>query len=325
MNYLVTGAAGFIGMHVVKALLKDNHDVVGVDNLSSYYNVTLKSARIEQLKTSPNFYFHHMDITTEGALNNLVDRHTSIHTIIHLAAQPGVRYSLENPFVYIDANVKGQVAVLEAARRLPHLRQIIYASSSSVYGGNTKLPFSEEDAVDHPVSVYAATKRSCELLADTYAHLYGLALTGLRFFTVYGPWGRPDMAPILFANALTREQPIKLFNHGDLMRDFTFIDDIVAGILGAAALIPVEHNNRRHEIYNLGNHQAEPVTRFINILAQSLDKKPIFEMLPMQPGDVPATFADITKSQKAFGFHPHTPIDIGIPRFVDWYRRHYQV
>ena len=312
-------------MSVAETLLQNNQTVIGIDNMSPYYDVTLKSARLARLQRFPGFHCYQADLTAERVLNNLVDQYPSIHTIIHLAAQPGVRYSLENPFIYIDANVKGQVAVLEAARRLPQLRQIVYASSSSVYGGNTKLPFSEDDPVDHPVSLYAATKRSCELIADTYAHLYGLALTGLRFFTVYGPWGRPDMAPILFSNALTRQEPIKLFNHGDLLRDFTYIDDIVAGVLAAAALIPAEKNNRRHEIYNLGNHQAEPVTRFIEVLAQSLGKKPIFENLPMQPGDVRATFADITKSSAALGFDPHTAIDVGIPRFVEWYRDYYRI
>lgn len=324
MGYLVTGAAGFIGTHVVRNLLRQGRYVIGVDNFSPYYDVTLKQNRLAQISPHRDFVFYQADITADGAMIDITAKHPNIHTIIHLAAQPGVRYSLENPYIYIDANIKGQVCVLEAARTLPALRHVVYASSSSVYGGNTKLPFSESDSVEHPVSLYAATKRSCELIADTYAYTYDLPLTGLRFFTVYGPWGRPDMAPILFANALSRNEPIKLFNYGDLMRDFTYIDDIVDGVLAAAEKIPDRINNRRHELYNLGNNNAEPVTRFIALLAQALGKTPSFEMLPMQPGDVRATFADITKSKAALGFYPRTRIDDGIGHFVDWYRGYYQ-
>lgn len=321
---MVTGAAGFIGMHVAEHLLRQGRHVIGIDNLTPYYDVRLKQARLERLAAYPGFTFIQDDMTIDGVLRGVCTTHTGIHTIIHLAAQPGVRYSLENPVAYIDANVKGHTMMLEAARLLPQLRHVVYASSSSVYGGNTKLPFSEDDPVDHPVSLYAATKRACELIADTYAHLYDLPLTGLRFFTVYGPWGRPDMAPILFTDALCASRPIKLFNHGDLMRDFTYIDDIVAGVISACHTIPEATNGRRHAVYNLGNHQAEPVTRFIKVLADALERTPIFDMLPMQPGDVKETFADITKSKVAFGFSPKTPIDNGIPRFVAWYREYYQ-
>ena len=322
---LVTGAAGFIGAAVCTALLARGDMVVGVDNLSDYYDTRLKDARLAQLAAHKNFSFRKIDIADKDAMLALADN--DIAGIVHLAAQPGVRYSLENPFAYVTANVMGQAVMLELARALQSkgdtFRHFVYASSSSVYGANKKTPFAVGDAVDHPNSLYAATKRADELFAHTYAHLYGIACTGLRFFTVYGPWGRPDMAPILFATAIAKDQPIKVFNHGEMWRDFTYIDDIVAGVL--RALDRPASNAPPHALYNLGNNKSEKLTDFIAEIEKALGKKAQKVMAPMQPGDVPATYADIAASTRDLGFAPTTPISVGIPKFVAWFRDYYGV
>ena len=327
MTVLVTGAAGFIGSHVAAALLDRGERVVGLDNLNAYYDPALKRARLEPLQARDGFAFHKADAHLPDAVNAVVDRHPDIDRMIHLAAQAGVRYSLENPWAYIDANVHSQVTVMEAARRLPKLRHLVYASSSSVYGGNTKLPFSVDDSVDQPVSTYAASKRSAELLAQTYAHLYRLPLTGLRFFTVYGPWGRPDMAAYLFTKAMVENRPIQVFNAGQMKRDFTYIDDIVAGVLGALDNPPADPGapGRPHRLYNLGNHRSEDLSHFIEVLERALGKTAHKEMREMQPGDVPATYADIDSSIRDLGFRPKTTIEEGLPKFVAWFRDYHGV
>lgn len=322
---LVTGAAGFIGAAVCHALLARGDQVLGVDNLSDYYDVGLKEARLARLRPEKNFSFRKADIADKDAMMALTA--SDIAGIVHLAAQPGVRYSLENPFAYVTANVMGQAVMLELARALQSsragLKHFVYASSSSVYGANRKTPFAVGDAVEHPNSLYAATKRADELFAHTYAHLYGIPCTGLRFFTVYGPWGRPDMAPMLFAKAITAGEPIKVFNHGEMWRDFTYIDDIVAGVL--KALDRPATGAPPHALYNLGNNRSEKLTDFIAEIETALDKKAQKIMAPMQPGDVPATYADIAASTRDLGFQPTTPIGMGIPKFVAWFRDYYRV
>ena len=322
---LVTGAAGFIGAAVCDALLARGDAVLGVDNLSDYYDVSLKQARLDRLAAHTNFSFHRADIADKDAMLALASG--DITGVVHLAAQPGVRYSLENPFAYVTANVMGHAVMLELARAIQRaagagFRHFVYASSSSVYGANRKTPFAVGDAVDHPNSLYAATKRADELFAHTYAHLYGIPCTGLRFFTVYGPWGRPDMAPMLFARAIAAGEPIKVFNHGEMWRDFTFIDDIVAGVL--RALDRPASGSPPHAIYNLGNHKSEKLTDFIAQIENALGKKAVMVMAPMQPGDVPATYADISASTRDLGFESTTPISVGIPKFVEWFRSFYR-
>lgn len=316
---LVTGAAGFIGAAVSHALLDRGDAVIGIDNLVPYYDVALKRARLARLSARAGFTFHTADISDRDAMLALAG--PQISHIVHLAAQPGVRYSLENPYAYVTANVMGQVVMLELARALPGLKHFVYASSSSVYGANSKTPFAVGDAVDHPNSLYAATKRADELFGHTYAHLYGLPATGLRFFTVYGPWGRPDMAPILFASAITKGEPIKVFNHGQMWRDFTYIDDIASGVVKALDRPPAAAPP--HALYNLGNNRSEKLIDFIAALEQALGKKAIMEMAPMQKGDVPATFADIDASTRDLGYAPTTPISAGIPKFVAWFKSYY--
>ena len=318
---LVTGSAGFIGAAVAHALLARGDTVIGVDNLSNYYDVALKQARLAQLTPQSNFHFHQIDISNRNEMLKLGSDVPGINGIVHLAAQPGVRYSLENPYAYVTANVMGQVVMLELARTLGALKHFVYASSSSVYGANTKTPFTVGDAVDQPNSLYAATKRADELFSHSYAHLYGVPSTGLRFFTVYGPRGRPDMAPILFAKAISAGKPIQVFNHGEMWRDFTFIDDIVDGVL--RALDRPAAGSPPHAIYNLGNHKSEKLTTLIAEIEKALNKKAVLEMAPMQPGDVPATFADIAAATRDLGFEPTTPISVGIPKFVDWFRQYY--
>lgn len=320
---LVTGAAGFIGFHVTEALLARGADVLGIDNLNNYYEVALKEARLARLATRKNFRFRRADISERGAMLALPGEFPDIAGIVHLAAQAGVRHSLENPYVYVQSNVLGQVVMLECARACPGLRHFVYASSSSVYGANTKLPFAVEDPVAQPNSLYAATKRSDELIGHTYAHLYGLRATGLRFFTVYGPWGRPDMALFIFTRAILAGEPIRVFNRGEMWRDFTYIDDIANGVLQALERPP--SGSPPHAIYNLGNHRSEKLTEFIALLEKALGKKAQMQFEPMQPGDVAATYADIEASRRDLGFEPSTPISAGIPRFVDWYRSYYGV
>jgi UDP-glucuronate 4-epimerase len=323
MSILLTGAAGFIGFHVAKALLDRGDRVVGIDNLNDYYDVRLKEARLALLSAYPGFVFAKLDVADRDGVFALVERHGDLRSIIHLAAQAGVRYSLENPYTYIDANVMGTLVMLEAARRIDALTAITYASSSSVYGANQKQPFSVEDRVDEPVSLYAATKRSCELVAHTYSHLYGLPATGLRFFTVYGPWGRPDMAAYLFTRAILAGESIRVFNEGRMARDFTYIDDIVAGTLAAHDRPPADAVP--HRIYNLGNHHPEQLLDFIAILERLLGRTATKEFLPLQPGDVPESFADIEASRRDLGFDPQTTIEVGLARFVEWYRQYHRV
>jgi len=326
MAILVTGAAGFIGFHVSKALLARGERVIGIDNVNDYYDPRLKEARLAQLTATPNFSFHRLNIGDRQAMFDILSKENDVTGIVHLAAQAGVRYSLTNPYAYIEANVMGHVIMLELARLYPSLKHFVYASSSSVYGGNTKLPFSIEDDVDKPVSLYAATKRADELIGHTYSHLYRIPATGLRFFTVYGPWGRPDMAAFIFTKAIIEGQPIQLFNNGEMQRDFTYIDDIVAGIIAILDKPPVDEGKEAgapHRVYNIGNHKSEELKRFVSILENAVGKKAIIDNQPIQPGDVPATYADIEATQRDFGFVPKTTIDEGLPRFVEWYRQHY--
>ena len=323
MSILLTGAAGFIGFHLAKALLERGDRVVGLDNLNDYYDVGLKEARLAQLSAYPGFVFAKLDVADRDGVFALIEHHRGLRSIIHLAAQAGVRYSLENPYAYVDANVMGTLVMLEAARGIDGLTAITYASSSSVYGANRKQPFSVEDRVDEPVSLYAATKRSCELLARSYSHLYGLPATGLRFFTVYGPWGRPDMAAYLFTRAILAGQPIRVFNEGGMARDFTYIDDIVAGTIAAHDRPPM--GGAADRVYNLGNHRPERLLDFIAVLERLLGRTARKELLPMQPGDVPESFADIEAARRDLRFDPQTTIEVGLARFVEWYRRYHNV
>lgn len=318
---LVTGAAGFIGFHAAERLLAEGADVLGIDNLNAYYEVSLKEARLARLSAKSTFRFRPLDVSDRNAMGALAQEFPAIDGILHLAAQAGVRHSLKDPYAYVQSNVMGQVVMLEFARACKNLRHFVYASSSSVYGDNTKLPFAVDDPVTRPNSLYAATKRADELIGHTYAHLYGLPATGLRFFTVYGPWGRPDMAAFLFTRAILAGQPIKVFNRGEMWRDFTYIDDITNGVLRALDRPPA--GAPPHAIYNLGNHRSEKLTEFIAVLERALGRKAEMQFEPLQPGDVPATYADIEASRRDLGFEPSTPITVGIPRFVEWYRAHY--
>jgi UDP-glucuronate 4-epimerase len=335
-SVLVTGAAGFIGAAVVHRLLARGERVVGLDNLNAYYDPTLKQRRLERLESAAQpeqFRFAELDVADAGALSALVAAEAT-DRMIHLAAQAGVRYSIENPAVYIQSNLVGFGAVLEACRQ-QGVGHLVYASSSSVYGGNRQMPFSEQHAVNHPVSLYAATKKANELMAHTYSHLYGLPATGLRFFTVYGPWGRPDMAPMLFARAILAGEPIKVFNQGQMQRDFTYIDDIAEGVIRcldkpatadpdfdplhpnpATAAVP-------HRLFNIGNSQPIPLLRFIEVLEQALGRDAIRDLQPMQPGDVPATAAHTSALEAWVGFRPTTPIEAGVEQFAAWYRGYF--
>jgi UDP-glucuronate 4-epimerase len=323
MKVLLTGAAGFIGYHVAQALLARGDQVVGIDNLNAYYEVALKDARLAQLTAQKGFAFERADIADRDAMFAMAAKYPNVTHVVHLAAQAGVRHSLTDPYTYVTSNVMGQVVMLELARKFAKLEHFVYASSSSVYGGNTKLPFSIEDETEQPNSLYAATKKADELIGHTYAHLYNLPATGLRFFTVYGPWGRPDMAAFLFTKAILAGEPIKVFNNGEMWRDFTYIDDIVAGVLAATARKPTK--KPPHAIYNLGNHRSEKLTDFIATLESALGRKAQIKFEPMQPGDVARTYADIEASRRDLGFDPKTPIAEGIPRFVAWYKEHYRI
>jgi len=324
MTVLVTGAAGFIGYHVSEALLARGDHVVGVDNLNDYYDVRLKEARLERLRGRNGFTFHKLDIADAERLKSTARETPDLRRVVHLAAQAGVRYSLENPFAYVQANLVGHMAILEMCRHLPDFEHLVYASSSSVYGGNTKLPFSVEDRTDTPVSLYAATKKADELMSHCYAHLYRLPQTGLRFFTVYGPWGRPDMAMYIFCKAICAGKPIPVFNHGDMMRDFTFIDDIVSGVIASLDNPPADGGEGKppQRLYNIGNHKSEPLMRMIGLIEDALGKKAEIEFLPMQPGDVKASYADIDAISRDLGFRPTTPIDVGVPKFVNWFKQY---
>ena len=320
---LVTGAAGFIGSSVSSALLARGDRVFGIDNLNTYYDVTLKEARLKRLMAEPGFRFAKLDVADRDGVLKLADEAPEIDGVIHLAAQAGVRHSLTDPYTYVSSNVMGQVVMLELGRKLKLLRHFVYASSSSVYGGNTKLPFSVDDPVEQPNSLYAATKRADELIGHTYAHLYKIPATGLRFFTVYGPWGRPDMAAFIFTRQIIAGEPIKVFNRGELWRDFTFIDDIVNGVVRTLDRAP--KGTPPHTVYNLGNHKSEKLTDFIAQIEQALQRKAKMELEPMQMGDVFATYADIEASRRDLGFEPSTPISVGIPKFIDWYKDYYGV
>lgn len=323
MTVLVTGAAGFIGMHVSLALLERGESVVGLDNLNDYYDPALKRARLARLEKQAEFSFHRIDLADRDQVFAVVDARPEIDRVVHLAAQAGVRHSLIDPYVYVQSNVMGHLVVMEACRRLPTIRHLVYASSSSVYGGNDLLPFSVEHRVDRPVSIYAATKRAGELMSECYAHLHGLPMTGLRFFTVYGPWGRPDMSYWLFTDAILNGRPIRVFNHGKMCRDFTFIDDVTAGVVGALDRPPSATGGKRpHRIYNLGNNQTEELMRFIEVIEAACGREAKKEFDEMQLGDVSATYADIAASTKDLGFDPATTIDRGIPAFVDWFREY---
>ncbi|MBU2069081.1 MAG: NAD-dependent epimerase [Gammaproteobacteria bacterium] len=318
MKYLVTGAAGFIGMHTAKALLEQGHDVVGIDNLNDYYDPALKQARLAQLAPFTNFRFIKLDLANREAMAQLFASE-QFQRVIHLGAQAGVRYSIENPMAYVDSNLVGTMTILEGCRH-NKVEHLVYASSSSVYGNQQKVPFSETDSVDTPISLYAATKKSNELMAHTYSHLYQLPTTGLRFFTVYGPWGRPDMAPWLFTEAISQGRPIKVFNNGDLMRDFTYIDDIVEGIVRIQNVLPTATQGVPYKLYNIGNNQPVKLESFITTIEQALGKVAQKQYLPMQDGDVYQTYADVSSLSAVSGFTPKTALAEGIAQFVEWYK-----
>jgi UDP-glucuronate 4-epimerase len=316
MTILLTGAAGFIGMHVADALLTRGEKVIGLDSLTPYYDLRLKHARRDRLLAHEHFECSKINISDRSAVAAVFEKHRDITRIIHLAAQPGVRHSLVDPYSYIEANVMGHLVMLESARSLPRLEHFLYASSSSVYGGNEQLPYREDDRVDHPISLYAATKRADELISEAYGHIFALPQTGLRFFTVYGPWGRPDMAPWLFADAILAGRPITLYDGGRLKRDFTFVEDIVAGVLGALDRPPCDAKPR---LLNIGNHRSVEVRRFVSVLEESLGRTAVIQDAPRPVTDVAETFADISAIQALCGFEPKTPIEEGVPRFAAWF------
>ncbi|MCY4048998.1 MAG: NAD-dependent epimerase/dehydratase family protein [Hyphomicrobiales bacterium] len=325
MTILVTGAAGFIGFHISKALLDRGERVTGIDNLNAYYDPELKNARIELLRPYENFSFLKRDIADETVVDELAAGEHNIHTIIHMAAQAGVRHSLDDPFSYARSNLQGQVVICELARRIRQnntLRHFVFASSSSVYGGNDRLPFSVKDPLEKPLSLYAASKHSGEIIARAYVHLFSIPATALRFFTVYGPWGRPDMALFKFTKSILEDKPITLFNYGDMERDFTYIDDIVDGVLAATQTAP-PHGELG--VYNLGNHKMESLRALVTTLERALGKGADKRLAPLQPGDAPRTYADISESVRDLNFQPKTSIAQGIPRFVEWYREYYGV
>jgi UDP-glucuronate 4-epimerase len=333
MKILVTGCAGFIGMHVAQWLLERGEEVVGIDNLNDYYDPSLKITRLAQLQPHSRFSFHRLDIADGNAVAGLFAAEPFAR-VVHLAAQAGVRYSLKNPQAYVNSNVTGFLNVLEACR-YNGCEHLVFASTSSVYGANRKLPFSEHDNTDHPVSLYAATKKANELMAHTYSHLFGLAVTGLRFFTVYGPWGRPDMSAALFTRAILEGRPIDVFNHGDMERDFTYVDDIVEGVVRILDVVPKgdpgadmtkpdpASSYAPYRLYNIGNNQPVKLMRFIEVLEAALGRKAKMNLLPMQPGDVPATYADVDDLARAVGFRPSTSLEEGIARYVTWYREYH--
>lgn len=320
MHILITGVAGFIGFHLAKRLLNEGHTILGIDNLNDYYDVTLKQARLAQLQPYANFQFQYLDISDRIAIAELFQT-PCFDIVVHFAAQAGVRYSLQNPHAYVDSNLVGFVNILEGCRHA-NIRHLVYASSSSVYGTNSKVPFAITDNVDHPVSLYAATKKANELIAHTYSHLYNLPTTGLRFFTVYGPWGRPDMAYFKFVKAIAQDQPIDVYNHGRMQRDFTYIDDIVEGIV-RILYRPPQVTASPYKLYNIGNHQPIELMQFIEVIEQAIGKPAKKNLLPMQPGDVPITYADVDDLIHDFDFQPITSINEGITQFVQWYCNYY--
>ena len=317
MNILVTGVAGFIGFHTALMLLKKNYKIVGVDNLNDYYDTNLKKRRLQILKKYENFFFTRFNIEDKEIINKF--KNSNFDCVINLAAQAGVRYSLKNPYAYINSNILGHLNVLELVKTLG-IKKFIYASSSSVYGGNKKFPFSVKDRVDKPVSLYAASKKSCELVSECYSKLYNIQCIGLRFFTVYGPWGRPDMATYIFTQNIINRESIDVFNHGNMKRDFTYIDDIIKGIEGAINCRVINHR-----IFNLGNNNSEKLLDFINIIEDCLGIRASMNFLPLQPGDVPETFAEIDSSKKELGFKPTTKISEGIPKFIKWFKEYHDL
>ena len=331
---LVTGAAGFIGFHLAQRLLAQQNEVIGLDNVNDYYEVSLKEARLAQLQGQQGFRFYKMDLVDREGLPRLFKEHKP-EIVVNLAAQAGVRYAEKNPYAYVDSNLVGFMNILECCRH-GGVKHLVFASSSSVYGANTKMPFSVHDNVDHPISLYAATKKANELMAHTYSHLYNVPATGLRFFTVYGPWGRPDMALFLFTKAILHGRPIEVFNFGKMQRDFTYIDDIVEGVVRVMGKTPEPNPGwsgkapdpgtslAPYKIYNIGNNQPVELMRFIEVLEQQLGRKAEKNMLPMQPGDVPATWADVDDLVRDVGFKPNTRIEEGLERFVAWYRSYYK-
>ncbi len=333
MTILVTGAAGFIGFHTAHRLLERGERVLGLDSLNAYYSVSLKKSRIAELERRHGdaFRFVQCDFADRAALARALDG-AGVDRVVHLGAQAGVRYSIENPGAYVESNLVGHLNVMEWARRSEVCRHMVYASSSSVYGSNTKLPFAVEDRVDHPISLYAATKKADELMSETYAHLYRLPLTGLRFFTVYGPWGRPDMALWLFTDSILNGRPIDVFGEGNMRRDFTYIDDIVTGVVSCLDNPPPDDGVPKaggsvapHRLYNIGNHRSEELSRMIDVIEAAVGKRAVRNLRPMQPGDVRDTHADIGAIERDLGFAPTTAIDVGIPRFVDWFRAYHGV
>ncbi len=332
-NVLVTGVAGFIGFHLARRLLKDGRRVVGFDNMNPYYDVALKEARLEELKDESNFIFIKMDLTDRKKLEKLFAQQ-EFDVVVNMAAQAGVRYSIENPYAYVDSNLVGFVNLLESCRH-SDVKHLVFASSSSVYGANTKMPFSVHHNVDHPVSLYAATKKANELMAHTYSHLYRLPSTGLRFFTVYGPWGRPDMALFLFTRAILEGQPLKVFNHGKMQRDFTYIDDIVEGVVRVLGTLPQANAHwsgaapdpgtslAPYKIYNIGNNNPVELIKFIEVIEAATGKRAQKEFMDLQPGDVVATYADVDDLMQDVGFKPATPIEVGVERFVRWFKDFY--
>jgi UDP-glucuronate 4-epimerase len=324
MKILVTGCAGFIGMHTSQYLLNQGHEVVGIDNLNDYYSPQLKLDRLKQIQNLAGFSFQKMDIVDADAINRLF-ADNAFDRVVHLAAQAGVRYSIINPKAYIDSNITGFLNILEACRH-NQIEHLVYASSSSVYGKNTKLPYSESDQVDHPVSLYAATKKSNELMAYSYSHLYGFASTGLRFFTVYGPWGRPDMSPYIFIKAILEGKPIQLFNYGDMNRDFTYIDDIVRGVVEVLAKpASKEKDNNLHRVFNIGNHQPVQLTEYVKVMEVAAGVPAIIELAPMQAGDVLSTYADTELIERVTNFKPSTPLSEGLKCFVNWYKDYHNI
>ena len=319
-SVLVTGVAGFVGSHVARALLARGESVVGIDNFSDYYDPVLKFARVKPLREMAGFTFVEGDISDRETMLGLAERHGDLDRIVHLAAQPGIRHSKIDPYIYVQTNVMGHLVLLELARRMgPQLRHLVYASSSSVYGGNDKIPFAVGDRVDHPVSLYAATKRSGELMTETYVHQYGLRATGLRYFTVYGPWGRPDMSPYIFARAIHEGRTIPLYHHGKLKRDFTYIDDIVTGTLAALDRPP---ETAGHRLYNLGGSRSEEILDVIALFEKALGRKAVIELKPGEPGDMLETAADIDATTRDFGWTPKVGVEKGIPLFVDWFKEY---
>jgi UDP-glucuronate 4-epimerase len=317
MSVLVTGAAGFIGSHVARALLARGEAVVGIDNFSAYYDPVLKFARLKPLREDKGFTFLEADVSDRNAMLALADQHRDLDRIVHLAAQPGVRHSLVDPYIYVQTNVMGHLVMLELAKRLPGLKHFVYASSSSVYGANRKLPFATSDRVDHPVSLYAATKRSDELLSETYAHLFGLKATGLRYFTVYGPWGRPDMSPYIFAKAIHEGRTIELYHLGFVKRDYSYIDDIVAGTL---AVLDKPAETPSHRLYNLGAARSEDIVHVIALFEKALGREAKIELKPGDPFDMQETAADIADTTRDFGWTPKVTVEEGVPKFVEWFK-----